>query len=56
VSCTPFHLPDGTRGIVCTREPAKRCRCGKRATLLCDWKVPARKSVTCDALDVVVMI
>jgi hypothetical protein len=49
VSCTLFQLPDGSRGIVCTSEPAKRCRCGKRATLLCDWKVPARKSGTCDA-------
>lgn len=32
--------------IVCT--PTKRCKCGRRATLECDWKVPTRASGTCD--------
>lgn len=47
MTCTPFQLPDGTRGIVC--GPTKRCRCGKPAPLACDWKVPTKKSGTCDA-------
>lgn len=35
--------------IVCgpKRKPA-RCACGALAPLLCDWKVPERKSGTCD--------
>jgi hypothetical protein len=37
----------GTAAIVCSKT--QRCRCGKRATLLCDWKVPTKKSGTCDA-------
>lgn len=47
MTCTPFALPDGARGFVC--GPTQRCRCGNRATLLCDWKVPGKKSGTCDA-------
>ena len=41
-------LGDGTeiRAIVCTRLP--RCGCGNRTTKLCDWKVPSKKSGTCD--------
>jgi hypothetical protein len=37
--------------IVCTpRARRKRCAgCGAWATLECDWKVPDRKSGTCDA-------
>lgn len=42
----------GTRAIVCTsrgRRP-KPCSCGsgKPADLLCDWKVPNKRSGTCD--------
>lgn len=37
----------GVAAIVC--GPTERCRCGRRATRLCDWKVPAKKSGTCDA-------
>jgi hypothetical protein len=33
--------------IVCS--PRRRCKCGRRATLLCDWKQPKKKSGTCDA-------
>ena len=37
------------RAIVCTRERGRRCAsCGALATLLCDWKVPHRRSGTCD--------
>ena len=37
----------GQRAIVCTQT--RRCKCGNRATLECDWKVPGKKSGTCDA-------
>lgn len=29
--------------------PTQRCKCVRRATRLCDWKVPTKKSGTCDA-------
>lgn len=44
-----FVEVDGVRAIVCTSGRAKRCRCGRVATRECDWKVPSRKSGTCDA-------
>jgi hypothetical protein len=44
--CTTVTLPGGQRAIVCTSR--KRCACGATATLECDWKVPTRKSGTCD--------
>jgi hypothetical protein len=46
MTCTPVKLPGGGVAIVC--GPTRRCPCGGRATLLCDWKVPARASGTCD--------
>lgn len=55
--CTSVTLPDGSAAIVCSRGPRRqRCACGKPATRLCDWKVPATASegghatrATCDA-------
>lgn len=48
--CDRVTLPDGTAAIVCSRGPRRaRCACGKPATRLCDWKVPGRRSGTCDA-------
>ena len=44
--CTPTRTLHGV-AIVCTR--GRRCPCGRPATLECDWKVPTRKSGTCDA-------
>lgn len=45
--CTPFTLPNGARGILCTRTRRPRCACGQPATLQCD--APAkRKAGTCD--------
>jgi len=44
--CTHVRRPDGIGAIVCT--PTQRCACGARATKLCDWKVPTKKSGTCD--------
>lgn len=46
--CTVTTLPDGGRAIVCTSGRAQRCACGAAATQLCDWKVPERRSGTCD--------
>lgn len=45
--CTHVPLEGGGHAIVCTK--LKRCKCGRRATLLCDWKMPNKKSGTCDA-------
>lgn len=47
MTCESVDLGSGQRAIVCS--PTKRCKCGRRATLLCDWKVPTKKSGTCDA-------
>lgn len=47
MGCESVTLPGGGAAIVCS--PTRRCKCGERATLLCDWKVPERKSGTCDA-------
>lgn len=50
MTCHHVQLENGARAIICTNERAKRCvRCGGRAPLLCDWKVPHRRSGTCDA-------
>lgn len=47
MTCERVTLPGGGGAIVC--GPTRRCKCGRRATLLCDWKVPTKKSGTCDA-------
>lgn len=50
MACESVKLPDGGTAIVCgPRRPSKRCACGRPATLLCDWKVPGKRSGTCDA-------
>lgn len=46
--CETVTLPNGTRAIVCGSHSRRRCACGRRATLLCDWKLPAKKTGTCD--------
>lgn len=49
MTCTPFDVPGLGRGFICTRTRSKpKCACGRPADLLCDWKVPSRKSGTCD--------
>lgn len=51
MACEVVELPDSSRAIICgPRQPRLKCRCGKTATLLCDWKVPdaLTKSGTCD--------
>ncbi|WP_206002546.1 hypothetical protein [Paraburkholderia antibiotica] len=50
--CTPFKLPDGTRGFICSRGrrgTAPQCRadgCGAESDFQCDYPVGPRK--TCD--------
>lgn len=46
MTCHHVLVPGGGAAIVC--GPSRKCRCGKRATLLCDWKVPGKRSGTCD--------
>jgi hypothetical protein len=46
--CASVTFPDGTAAIVCTSGRRKRCACGARATRECDWKMPERRSGTCD--------
>jgi hypothetical protein len=49
MTCTPISLPNGARAIVCGTRRRQRCKCGRPATLLCDWKLkqPATGR-TCD--------
>ena len=49
MTCERIILPDGNAAIVCGSFPRKYCACGRRATRECDWKVPGRRSGTCDA-------
>lgn len=46
MTCEFLSLPGGGRAFVC--GPTKRCICGEKATLECDWKVQGKKSGTCD--------
>lgn len=47
MTCQRVPLSDGTAAIVCSGR-LKRCGCNRPARLLCDWKVPSRRSGTCD--------
>lgn len=52
MTCKRLTLPSGGHAIVCGSLPKQeKCGCCRRATLMCDWKVPNtfRKSQTCDA-------
>lgn len=48
--CETIKFPNGDVGIVCGVRRSKQqfCECGREAIALCDWKVSARKSGTCD--------
>jgi hypothetical protein len=53
MTCHHVQLENGASAIVCGRGLRfERCRCGRKALLLCDWKMPegktVRKSGTCD--------
>lgn len=47
MGCERVQVPGGGSAIICGVRHRK-CRCGRRATLECDWKVPGRRSGTCD--------
>lgn len=48
MACERITLPVGGTAIVCgPRQPRQKCRCGRAATLLCDWKLPEHRR-TCD--------
>ncbi|WP_145149410.1 hypothetical protein [Sphingomonas solaris] len=49
MTCDHITLPGGGSAIVCSSRRRQRCKCGRPATLACDWKVTTRKSGTCDA-------
>lgn len=49
MACETVRMPGGGMAIVCSSRRVPRCACGRRAPLLCDWKVPSKKSGTCDA-------
>ncbi len=48
MTCETYTMPNGSVAIICGSSPRKRCACGRPATLECDWKVPSRRSGTCD--------
>jgi hypothetical protein len=47
MACDVMRLPGGATAIICSSRRHPRCACGRRAPLLCDWKMPA--GGTCDA-------
>ena len=47
--CETVPLLGGGAAIVCSSQGRRRCKCDRPATLLCDWKMPLKKSGTCDA-------
>jgi hypothetical protein len=46
--CEHIQLPGGGFVICGGRHKPKYCACGRAADFLCDWKVSARNSGTCD--------
>lgn len=49
MTCEHVALPGGGTTIVCSRIRRRRCKCGRPADLLCDWRMPKKRSGTCDA-------
>lgn len=44
------RIIEGTHVILCgARRKRQFCACGRPCDFLCDWKVSAKKSGTCDA-------
>lgn len=48
MACEHVQVAGAGVAIVCGVK-RRKCKCGRRATLECDWKVPTKKSGTCDA-------
>lgn len=49
MTCERVEMPGGGFAIICSSRRRQRCKCGRVATLACDWKVTTRRSGTCDA-------
>ena len=49
MTCEHVTLSNGVGAIVCSSHRRQRSACGRRATQLCDWMVPTRRSGTCNA-------
>jgi len=49
MTCERVTFPGGVTAIVCGVRRPKCKSCGRPAKLECDWKIPTRKSGTCDA-------
>lgn len=47
--CQTVATPHGTAIVCGVRMSRRRCACGRDAQRLCDWKVTAKASGTCDA-------
>lgn len=48
MKCQHVTVPGGYSAIVCGTRTRHRCKCGRAADLLCDWKVKGKRSGTCD--------
>jgi hypothetical protein len=48
MKCQYVQMPGGGTAIVCSSGRRAKCKCGRSATLLCDWKTPKGKKMTCD--------
>lgn len=47
--CDHIQLGDGSVAIIFGGRRQKRfCSCGRNAPFLCDWKIPGKRSETCD--------
>lgn len=46
--CRPVSVPGGFAIVCGPRGRRRKCACGRPADLLCDGKVPSKKSGTCD--------
>jgi hypothetical protein len=47
--CDHVDLGGGQFAIICSRGNTKRCKCGRKSTKLCDWKLHGPKEgKTCD--------
>lgn len=46
--CTPFTLPGGATGCLCTRTKQPQCACGRLSAYQCDALSSGHRSGTCD--------
>ena len=49
MGCEVVNIGGGLRAIVCGRKRSPRCKvCGAASERQCDWKMPQKRSGTCD--------